>query len=63
MVEMPSPKKKDKLMYTRVGTGKQAELADIRDAYKHTGEETKEEILAEAIDVYPRSDNVVEKVR
>ena len=65
MVESSSKQKRDvTLMYSRVGTGRQAELADIRDSRssKATGEETKEDIIKEAVDEYPKSGVVVEKV-
>ena len=51
-------------MYQRVGTGRQAELADIRDKPKKAeGEETKEDIIREAVDQFPKSEIVIEKVR
>ena len=49
-------------MYQRVGTGRQAELADIRDIKKPTGEETKEDIIREAVDEYPKSEDIIQKV-
>ena len=49
--------------YSRVGTGRMADLADIRDLKRTTGEETKEEIIARNVDIYPKSELVEEKVR
>lgn len=49
--------------YSRVGTGRMADLADIRDLKRTTGEETKEEIIAKNVDMYPKSELVEEKVR
>ena len=49
--------------YSRVGTGRMADLADIRDLKRTTGEETKEEIIAKNVDIYPKSELVEEKVR
>ena len=40
-----------------------ADLADIRDVKKPTGEETKEEIIEQNVDIYPKSELVLEKVR
>ena len=49
--------------YSRVGTGRMADLADIRDLKRTTGEETKEEIIARNVDIYPKSELVEAKVR
>ena len=50
------------IQYKRVGTGRMAEIADIRDKNKPKGEETKESIIAEHVDQYPRSEEVLAKV-
>ena len=39
-----------------------AEIADIRDKMTDTGEETKESIIREAVDEYPKSEDVLAKV-
>ena len=47
-----------------MGTGRQADLADIRDIKKpKEGEETKETIIEQNVDMYPKSELVLEKVR
>ena len=64
MVESSKNSKKSQVMgYSRVGTGRMADLADIRDLKKPTGEETKEEIIEQNVDMFPKSEIVEEKVR
>ena len=47
--------------YRRVGTGKAADFADIRDTKPEEKEETKEAILFDNVEAYPKSDAIAEK--
>ena len=40
-----------------------ADLADIRDVKKPAGEETKKDVIAQNVEMFPKSDIVLEKVR
>ena len=56
MVEV-ARKKQNQFAFKRVGTGRQAELADIRDSDKKKtkdGEENKESIIQETVEIFPK---------
>ena len=62
MVQQPTDKAATK-MFRRIGTGRQAELADIREKEKKDdGEETKEQIMADNVEEHPPSDKIQAKV-